>query len=123
MKILLNDNGFVSSYATIGNILDSIEVDETLIDLQDFEENFEAYYYENGTLIKSYIKEEELVIEKQKEELRMLRQRDCFLIINRGQLWYNSLTEEQLNELNIWYKSWLDVTDTLVIPTKPSWLE
>lgn len=123
MKILLNENGYVSSYATIGDILDSIEVDENLIDIQDFEENFESYYYENGTLIKSYIREEELVIERQKDELRIQRQRECFSIINRGQLWYNSLTEEQLNELNIWYKEWLNVTDTFIIPTKPSWLE
>ena len=114
MKILLNENGYVSSYATIGDILDSIEVDESLIDIQDFEENFESYYYENGTLIKSYVRE---------DELRIQRQRECFSIINRGQLWYNSLTEEQLNELDIWYKEWLNVTDTFIIPTKPSWLE
>ena len=122
MKILLNENGYVSSYATIGDILDSIEVDENLIDIQDFEENFESYYYENGTLIKSYIREEELVIERKKDELRIQRQRECFSIINRGQLWYNSLTEEQLNELDIWYKEWLNVTDAFIIPTTRSWL-
>ena len=55
--------------------------------------------------------------------LRTLRERDCFPIINRGQLWYQTLTEDQLIELNKWYKDWLDVTKTLVIPTKPSWLE
>ena len=123
MKVLLNENNFVTSYATIGGILGSIDVDENLIDLADFEENFESYYYENGTLIKSYIREEELIIERQKDELRIQRQRECFSIINRGQLWYDSLTEEQLNELNIWYKEWLNVTDTSIIPSKPSWLE
>ena len=54
---------------------------------------------------------------------RSLRERDCFPIINRGQLWYQTLTEDQLIELNKWYKDWLDVTKTLVVPTKPSWLE
>lgn len=123
MKILLNENNFVTSYATIGGILGSIDVDENLIDLADFEENFESYYYENGILIKSYIKEEELITERQKEELRIQRQRECFSVINRGQLWYSTLTKEQLNELSIWYNEWLNVTDTFIIPIKPSWLE
>lgn len=58
-------------------------------------------------------------------ELRTLRTRresECFLIINRGQLWYAFLTAEQLQELKSWYQAWLDITETGVIPEKPSWL-
>lgn len=55
--------------------------------------------------------------------LRMKREIECFSVINRGVLWYNMLTEEQRLELDIWYKKWLDVTETMVIPEKPSWLE
>ena len=56
-------------------------------------------------------------------KLRNQRERECFPIINRGALWYSALTTEQYNELQTWYRAWLDVTDTLVVPTKPGWLE
>ena len=56
------------------------------------------------------------------DELRRRREVECFSIINRGQLWYNTLTEEQMVELKEWYIAWLNVTDTLIIPNKPNWL-
>ena len=56
------------------------------------------------------------------EILRGYRNEVCFTIINRGKLWYETLTVEQVEELRIWYNAWLDVTDTKVIPTKPKWL-
>ena len=54
--------------------------------------------------------------------LRKQRETECFDIVNRGMVWYDTLTAEQKQELAEWYRAWLDVTDTLVIPTKPSWL-
>lgn len=54
--------------------------------------------------------------------LRARRETECFSIINRGKLWYDHLTYEQRAELTDWYFEWLDVTDTKVIPIKPSWL-
>lgn len=56
------------------------------------------------------------------EELRQRRASECFPIINRGQLWYDTLTEEQKAELKKWYGAWLNVTDTLAIPSKPDWI-
>lgn len=58
-----------------------------------------------------------------KRELRLKREKECFSIINRGQLWHSRLSLEQLNELNTWYQEWLDVTTTKIIPTKPLWLK
>ncbi|MFI3329115.1 MAG: hypothetical protein R3Y05_01360 [bacterium] len=63
-----------------------------------------------------------------KEELEILdlkhkREYICFPIINRGQFWYNTLTDTQKMELQKWYDNWLNVTETKVIPTKPTWLE
>lgn len=55
--------------------------------------------------------------------LRQRREEECFSIINRGKLWYDTLTEEQLNELNNWYNAWLNVTDTEIIPIKPTWVK
>lgn len=60
--------------------------------------------------------------EEQVEYLRRQRETECFSIINRGQLWYNRLSAEQYEELIVWYQAWLDVTDTKVVPEKPSWL-
>lgn len=54
--------------------------------------------------------------------LRAQREEECFPTINRGQLWYNKLTQDQITQLNSWYQAWLDVTVTKIIPTKPSWL-
>lgn len=55
--------------------------------------------------------------------LRYERLNKCFSIINRGELWYDNLTPQQLEELKDWYNKWLNVTETKVIPKKPEWLE
>ena len=60
--------------------------------------------------------------EQELNALRARRQRECFTITDRGQFWYNSLTETQKTELQIWYQAWLDVTDTKIVPEKPEWL-
>lgn len=57
------------------------------------------------------------------DRYKALRSKICFTVVDRGQLWYESLTEEQYLELQAWYKAWLDVTETKVIPEKPSWLK
>lgn len=65
------------------------------------------------------------------ENLRSRREFECFPIINRGQLWYNTLTENQIAELNEWYNNWLDVTNETnkdkngeyIIPQKPIWIK
>ena len=62
-------------------------------------------------------------VENPNEELRKLRAQVCFPIINRGKLWYDSLSIPQLCELKRWYKAWLNVTDTGIVPVKPTWLE
>lgn len=64
-------------------------------------------------------------------KLRDMRETECFSVINRGQLWYNKLTDWQREELGNWYQQWLDITDNYldgidintIIPTKPSWLK
>ena len=64
-----------------------------------------------------------LTEEQELEELRQQREVECFSVINRGQLWYNTLTAKQFDELQVWYKAWLDVTETKIIPEKPTWLK
>lgn len=54
---------------------------------------------------------------------RKRRNRECFPIINRGNAWYNSLTDVQKDELQTWYQQWLDAPETLIIPERPTWLK
>lgn len=57
-----------------------------------------------------------------KDVIRARREVECFKIINRGKLWYESLTQEQSIELRSWYYAWLNATDTGVIPKAPKWI-
>lgn len=74
---------------------------------------------ENGKVVATehQVTEEEIL-----NSLRYKREQECFPIINRGQLWYNKLTPEQIEELDQWYNDWLNVTETKVEPSKPEWL-
>lgn len=51
----------------------------------------------NGKIVAQYhISTEEEIL----SSLRHKREQECFPIINRGQLWYNKLTPEQIEELD-----------------------
>ena len=74
--------------------------------------------------IKVYVLYSEAELEERELSfLRARRNTECFPIINRGQLWYITLTQEQLTELNEWYRAWLDVTDTKIVPERPDFLD
>ena len=55
-------------------------------------------------------------------KLRLRREIECFSVIDRSELWYNDLTDEQYYELKNWRQAWLDVTETKIIPEAPKWL-
>ena len=105
------------------------KVDESAIELSQEEyETLMENLGDGGQLQEDsngrpFVLEDENVIQNRINNLRMKREHECFSVINRGVLWYNTLTEQQRLELDAWYKEWLDVTETLVIPTKPSWLD
>lgn len=65
----------------------------------------------------------EAVLEVKRNEIRARREVECFPIINRGEAWYTLLTQEQKDELAVWYQAWLDAPQTLVIPENPEWLK
>lgn len=60
--------------------------------------------------------------EQRKASIRANREEKCFPIINRGKLWYDTLTKQQHSELAVWYRAWLDATDTMVEPDDLSWV-
>lgn len=122
MQIKLNDQGFIDSFATIGNILDSTEIDAPA-DLDHFERNYRSYRVNDGRLIFDEEKAVAIQTEEENEKLRIERDNECFSVVNRGWLWYDTLTEKQTKELRKWYQDWLDVTETRKKPDKPSWLK
>ena len=69
--------------------------------------------------------DEELKKEYQRKILRERREVECFPYVNRGELWYEVYvnTEEKKAEFKQWYLDWLNVTETLVAPDKPEWLD
>lgn len=102
--------------------------EEMTTELANWCNNNNAYVFadKSGESPKYIIKKSFENIPTEEELLQQLREQreiECFSIINRGQLWYNSLTEEQLAELQVWYKAWLDVTETKVVPEKLEWLK
>ena len=115
------ENGYISSYALIGEITGGIEVPDPP-DLEHFEAHFQSYQIRDGTLEYDEQQNKELQRKALCDDLRKRRETECFSYINRGQLWYDRLSDEQKAELQIWYSAWLKVTDTLTAPEKPSWL-
>ena len=119
--LVILDDGYVSSYAIVGEISDGIEVTEP-DDISHFESHFSAYKLVDGELVFDENKEKDIELEKLKDELRVRREKECFAVVDRGRFWYDNLTEEQKTELKQWYDAWLSVTTTLIVPDKPNWL-
>ena len=122
MKVLLDKNGFIQSYALIGDLVDGIDIPDPE-DIDHFTEHYAAYKITDGKALLDETHQKALQTEAEKENLRNRREVECFSVINRGQLWYGMLTVKQIAELTAWYKAWLKVTETKVVPEKPSWLE
>lgn len=120
MQILL-ENGYVTSYATIGTVTGGVEVPDPP-DAEHFETHYTAYRLKNGVLEYDEDRNTENEREALCDELRKRRETECFSYVNRGQPWYDRLSAEQEAELEAWYAAWLKVTDSLTVPAKPSWL-
>lgn len=122
IKVLLDENNYATAYAIMGGINGAIEAELPDDSLEHFSNFFNSYCYKDGALHFDELKYKSNKEESIKEQFRIQRNNECFSIVNRGKLWYDLLTEEQIVELNNWYKAWLDVTDTLSAPVKPKWL-
>ena len=122
MKALLDENGFILSYALVGELVDGIELPDPE-DIAHFEEHFTAYKVRDGTAAFDSEQYDAIQLEAKKADLRDRREKECFSVINRGRLWYEGVTITQLLELRQWYQAWLKVTETMTVPERPAWLE
>lgn len=121
MKILIDENKYLTCFCIDAELENGIEVANP-DDLESFIDTFRAYKYEDGNLLLDEQKLQSVNDARIADELRFKREKACFPIINRGELWYSRLTADQKKELDAWYQAWLDVTGTKVIPEKPEWL-
>ena len=121
MKVKLDKNSYIEEYVLLGeNPVCTIEVEEP--------ENFDGWHFNSYRVVDGVCaldeeKLNELNLKAQKDEIRAMREKECFSYINRGTLWYNKLTPEQDAELQTWYDAWLEAPETLVIPEKLEWLD
>lgn len=121
MQIITDNDGFVLSFAYIGDLMGGIEVQEPA-DMKQFLHQFYAYRLQDRELVYDGNAYQKHLDEEVKAEYRQRRETECFSVINRGQLWYEGISIQQLLELRQWYKDWLEVTETMVVPEKPTWL-
>lgn len=121
MMIILDNNNNVIGYS---NFTENMEIDDTCVIIDDemipinFFDEYIQYSFKEGKLIKHSI-----LSEIEKDHIRARRNRECFPIINRGNIWYDILNAEEKEELGKWYHEWLDATATGVIPDLPSFLD
>lgn len=113
-------DGYLGSYAAIGQLDggEEFEVEDDFMPDQS-----RCYRLIDGVLrfdpVKWFFEQDERTV----ATLRLRREEECFAVINRSPLWFNTLTEEQKSELQIWYQAWLDVTETRIVPGTPTWLK
>nr|DAO14658.1 MAG TPA: hypothetical protein [Caudoviricetes sp.] len=121
MKVRLDNEGFVAEFVLVGdNPACTVPVDKP----NGFSfMNYKAYRHENGKLILDADKLSSLELSEKQDEIRIRRERECYSVINRGQLWYEGVSISRLVELRQWYRAWLDAPATMVIPERPSWLD
>ncbi len=132
MQIYLDGDNYAWGFSeTNTSIENAVNVTSEQIEAIDMT-FLHCYYYDKAMLVfvlDEQKKENHIAflanqeVENQKESLRQAREKECFVYVNRGALWYATLSEEQIAEFNQWYQDWLNVTNTLVAPPKPIWLE
>lgn len=123
MFISIDKNGYINSWSWGDDHSDiRFEISNDLIPA-DWNLNAFNYYWNGKKLIFDADRKNKIAQEEKLLGLRQKREQECFSIINRGQFWYDTLTRNQKQELKYWYEAWLDVTNTMEIPTKPEWLK
>lgn len=120
MQVIVNKDNYVVAYAIFGHLVDSIEVPEPE-NLN--EDNYQFFKLENGELIYDASRAEYFELEKKRNYLRAQRKRICYPIVNRGQAWYDTLSNYQRLTLKSWYENWLVAPDTLEEPVAPDWIQ
>lgn len=120
MQVKVDQDGYITDYCIGGSIADSVDVAQPEGFVQ---QQYRAYRLIDGALTLDTDRLAALQLAGRQDAIRARRERECYSVINRGQLWYEGVSISHLVELRKWYKAWLDAPATLVIPDKPDWLD
>lgn len=121
MKVTFDENGYVNGWCMVGdNGGTEVDVPD---DFDRFLDRFDVFKLVDGKLVLDAEKAESDRVQQEQNTLRERRETECFSVINRGWIWYSCLTLTQWQELRTWYLAWLNVTKTLTIPERPSWID
>lgn len=120
MEVKIASDGYVESYCFGGHLSGGIAVEEPG---ELNAENYAAYRLVDGILTLDEERLAALQLAGRKDAIRARRERECYSVINRGQLWYEGVSIAHLVELRKWYKAWLEAPATLIIPDRPVWLD
>ena len=121
MKVTFDENGYVSGWCMVGD--NGGEEYDPPEDFDSFLDRFDVFKLIDGKLVRDAEKEDAERLAAEQNSLRERREKECFSVVNRGWIWYSSLTLAQWRELRTWYLAWLKVTETGVIPERPSWID
>lgn len=121
MKVTFDENGYVNGWCMIGDN-GGIDVDVPE-DFDSFLDRFEGFKLVDGKLVLDKEKDDADRLNQEKASLRVRRESECFTVVNRGWLWYSCLSLSQWRELRSWYLAWLNVTNTMTVPERPSWID
>lgn len=120
MEVKIASDGYVESYCFGGHLSGGIAVEEPG---ELSAENYAAYRLVDGILTLDEERLAALQLADRQNAIRARRERECYSVINRGQLWYEGISLARLAELRQWYKAWRDAPATLIIPDRPDWLD
>jgi hypothetical protein len=120
MEVKIASDGYVESYCFGGHLSGGIAVEEPG---ELNAGNYAAYRLVDGALTLDKDRLAALQLAGRQNAIRARRERECYSVINRGQLWYEGVSIAHLVELRKWYKAWLDAPATLIIPDRPAWLD
>lgn len=121
MKVTFDENGYVNGWCMVGdNGGEEYDLPE---DFDRFLDSFESFKLADGKLVFDAEKDDADRLESEKTSLRERREKECFSVVNRGWIWYSTLTLSQWRELRTWYIAWLKVTETMTPPERPSWVD
>lgn len=121
MRITIDEKGYVTGWSVVGD--EAGILCEAPEDFDHFAEFYRGYRYEDGELAEDPEAMKELRVFHQQESIRRQREELCFPYINRGNLWYQRLSRERLEQLGQWYEAWLDAPQTLETPGRLPWLD
>lgn len=116
MKIQIDEKGYVQNFVLVG---EGSACNINVAEPDNFSSNlqyYRAWKYDGENLIFDENRALEIEDTSKKDGIRENRMRKCFPIVNRGQFWYDTLTEDQKTEIREWYQKWLDAPETGVEP-------